>query len=133
MQASALDTIDVPTRALRGPALLLRVEGLAIAAAATVTYHRLDLGWLLFVVLILVPDIGLLGYLRGPAAGARTYNATHTLTVPLAVAGVGIVSGSHTAIAVALIWLVHIGVDRAVGFGLKYPTSLRDTHLQRLA
>jgi hypothetical protein len=30
-----------------------------------------------------------------------------------------------------LIWIVHIGMDRMLGFGLKYPTGFKETHLQR--
>jgi hypothetical protein len=32
-----------------------------------------------------------------------------------------------------LIWTSHIGLDRLLGFGLKYPTRFNDTHLQRTA
>ena len=39
---------------------------------------------------------------------------------------------TDVAIQLALIWLTHIGVDRAVGYGLKYPTDFKDTHLQRV-
>jgi hypothetical protein len=36
------------------------------------------------------------------------------------------------ALQLALIWLAHIGADRALGYGLKYPTRFQDTHLQRV-
>ena len=36
------------------------------------------------------------------------------------------------ALAVGLVWLAHIGIDRALGYGLKYPTHFEDTHLQRV-
>ena len=39
---------------------------------------------------------------------------------------------ADTALKLALIWLTHIGVDRAVGYGLKYPSGFKDTHLQRV-
>lgn len=29
-------------------------------------------------------------------------------------------------------WLAHIGADRLLGYGLKYPSSFKDTHLQRV-
>lgn len=132
MRTSAVDSIARSTRTARGPALLLRVEGLAVAATAAVAYHHLPVGWSLFVAFVLVPDIGLIGYLRGPAVGARTYNATHSLTVPLLLVGIGLLCGSDVTAAVALTWLTHIRVDRAAGFGLKCPTSFRETHLQRL-
>jgi hypothetical protein len=28
--------------------------------------------------------------------------------------------------------VAHVGMDRAVGYGLKYPTHFKDTHLQRI-
>jgi hypothetical protein len=39
---------------------------------------------------------------------------------------------SDVALQVRLIWLAHIGLDRAVGYGLKYPTAFKETHLQRV-
>lgn len=39
---------------------------------------------------------------------------------------------SQIARAVALIWLLHIGFDRAIGYGLKYPSSFKETHLGRV-
>ena len=37
-----------------------------------------------------------------------------------------------SSIKLGLIWLAHIGMDRAIGYGLKYPTNHKDTHLQRV-
>ena len=45
---------------------------------------------------------------------------------------IGVVGDSSTATQIALIWLAHIGVDRLLGYGLKYPTGFKDTHLQRV-
>ena len=33
---------------------------------------------------------------------------------------------------VALVWFAHIGMDRALGYGLKYDTDFKDTHLGRI-
>jgi hypothetical protein len=115
------------------PAVTLRVEGAVLLAAAVAAYGLIGVSWWWFAGLLLVPDLGMLGYLAGPRIGAFTYNLTHTLSLPLAVGAVGLVSGSTLLIAAALIWLAHIGMDRALGYGLKYPTHFRDTHLQRVA
>jgi len=72
------------------------------------------------------------GYLAGQAFGAAAYDAAHTYVLPVALAGVGVIVGAETAVELGLIWLTHIGVDRAVGYGLKYPSSFKDTHLQRV-
>ena len=65
----------------------------------------------------------------GPRVGSVGYNLVHTYTGPLALGGVGLVTGEHLAILVAAVWATHIGVDRLFGFGLKYETGFRDTHL----
>ena len=74
----------------------------------------------------------MVGYLAGRTIGAAAYNAAHTYLLPVAVAAIGVLTHSDIAIQLGLIWLTHIGVDRAMGYGLKYPTAFKDTHLQRV-
>jgi hypothetical protein len=116
----------------RLPLTLLRVEGIAVAVAAVALYARGDHSWLLFALLILAPDLSMLGYLAGTRVGALVYDVVHTSAWPVALGAAGVVADSDSAVAVALIWLAHIGVDRALGYGLKYPTGFKDTHLQRV-
>ena len=112
--------------------LLLRLEGLAIVAGAVVLYADGDHSWWLFALLILAPDLSFLGYLAGPGLGAATYNLLHNLVLPIAIGTTALVADSEAALAISLIWLAHIGVDRLVGYGLKYPTAFKDTHMQRV-
>jgi Domain of unknown function (DUF4260) len=114
------------------PTVVLRVEGLALLAAAVFLYARYGDGWLLFAVLLLAPDLSLIGYTAGPAVGAVAYNVGHTTVLPLALAVAGIVAGSEVILSIALIWLAHIGMDRSLGYGLKRTTGFRDTHLGRI-
>ena len=114
------------------PLLLLRLEGAAAAAAALVVYFHHGHPWWLLVLLVLVPDLTFAGYLAGPRIGSAFYNTAHTYSVPLVLLAAGDLARSTAAIAVALIWIVHIGGDRALGYGLKYPTAFKDTHLERL-
>ena len=111
---------------------LLRLEGLPVAGGAVSTYHRFDQIWWLFVVLILLPDISMLGYLRNPRLGAWCYNFAHTYVVPLALFPIGWVFHWHYLFTVALIWIAHIGFDRALGYGLKRDTGFKDTHLGQI-
>jgi hypothetical protein len=111
---------------------LLRVEGATAAVAATVLYFDGGNPWWLFLVLALAPDLSMLGYVARTSIGSATYNVAHTYTLPIVLALVGLLAEADGALAVALIWLTHIGVDRALGYGLKYPTAFRDTHLQRV-
>jgi Domain of unknown function (DUF4260) len=116
----------------RLPHLLLRLEGLAVAVGAVVLYFHEDFGWILFVALILAPDLSFAAYVFGPRVGAIAYDAVHTEIFPIALGTVGVVADSSAATKIALIWLAHIGADRALGYGLKYPTAFKDTHLSRV-
>ena len=116
----------------RLPHLLLRLEGLAVAAGAVVLYFHEDFGWILFVALILAPDLSFAAYVFGPKVGAIAYDAVHTEIFPVALGTVGVVADSSAATKIALIWLAHIGADRLLGYGLKYPTAFKDTHLSRV-
>ena len=110
----------------------LRVEGLAVFAAALVLYATFGSGWFLFAVLFLAPDLSMLGYLAGPRRGALVYNLGHTYAAPAVLAGIGWVLAVPLLPALALVWAAHIGFDRMLGYGLKLPTDFRDTHLGRI-
>jgi hypothetical protein len=114
------------------PRRLLRIEGIAVFAGAIALYFHLDFGWPLLLVLILAPDLSALGYLAGPQLGSVTYDLFHTEVWPVVLAVAGVLGGTDALVQISLIWLAHIGADRACGYGLKYPTGFKDTHLQRV-
>ena len=110
----------------------LRVEGAAAFATAVALYAHAGFSWPLFALLFLAPDLSMLGYLIGARAGAAAYNVVHTYALPLPLAVAGLLAHEPALLAVALIWVAHIGLDRALGFGLKYPSAFGDTHLGRV-
>ena len=114
------------------PRALLRVEGAAGVLVALLLYGRTGGSWLVFIALFLVPDASMLGYLAGPRTGAAAYNVIHTYALAALGAGYGVVSGQPVAVSLALILFAHIATDRFLGFGLKYPSGFKETHLQRL-
>jgi Domain of unknown function (DUF4260) len=107
----------------------LRVEGILVFAAGLALYAQAERGWLLFAALFLAPDVSFLGYLAGPRIGAAVYNLGHSYTLPLALALGALFMDLDTVVPFALIWIAHIGFDRALGYGLKYATGFGDTHL----
>jgi hypothetical protein len=109
--------------------ILLRLEWLTVLAAALVAYGQLGFSWLLFAVLIVAPDLSMLGYLVGPRVGAIAYNVVHTLLAPAIVGAVAWLLAAPLLTALALILLAHIAADRALGYGLKHSTGFKDTHL----
>ena len=112
--------------------MLLRLEGLAVAAITVVLYARMGASWWLFAVLWLAPDLSKAGRLGGPCMGARVYNAFHTYVGPAVLALSALALGGHTALLAALAWANHVGVDRLLGYGLKYGDGTGWTHLGRV-
>jgi hypothetical protein len=117
---------------LTRPSHLLKLEDALLAIAAFIMYAHLHLSWLLFSILFLTPDLSMLGYLVGPRIGSATYNFAHTYTIPLLLLGMAYYRGISALTAIALIWISHIAIDRLLGYGLKYPTHFKDTHLQHI-
>lgn len=114
---------------LTQPITLLRAEGAALLAFTLIAYAHSGGNWILFAVLLLAPDLSALGYLAGTSIGAACYNLAHTTVLPLALGAYAVLGGQTALLPFALIWLAHIGMDRLLGYGLKYPDSFTHTHL----
>lgn len=131
--ASDFTSVPSPLPPRRSSVLfLLRLEGLVVAAVSAALYARTGASWWLFAALWLAPDLSMLGYLAGPCWGARFYNAIHTYAVPAALGLAALLLSAHgLLVPIALIWANHIGVDRLLGYGLKYADGFGFTHLGR--
>ena len=111
---------------------MLRAEGVAVLAASVALFFDRGGDWPLLVALFLAPDLAMLGYLAGPAAGSRAYNVLHHYGPPVLLFTAATIAGRSLGADVALVWLAHIGLDCTLGYGLKYPTAFRHTHLDRV-
>jgi hypothetical protein len=109
-----------------------RIEGAALAIAALVFFQLSGASWWLFACLILVPDISFAAYLAGPVHGAYGYNALHSWIGPALLLAAAALGGWAPGVHIGLIWAAHIGIDRALGYGLKHTSGFRDTHLGRI-
>lgn len=121
-----------PGSFLTRPGLLLRIEGGVLLALSVLLYWVSGGSWVLFALLILVPDVSALGYLLGAKIGTAAYNSVHHYALPAGLTAFGVLAGSPLAVGLALVWFAHIGMDRLVGYGLKYASGFKDTHLDRV-
>lgn len=112
--------------------LILRAEGILVLLASLVLYRHLGGHWPLFALLFFAPDLSMLGYLANPRLGSVLYNLAHTYVLPLTLALAAILRDHRFVLPYLAIWSAHIGFDRLLGYGLKYPTAFKDTHLQRV-
>lgn len=115
-----------------GVRLLLRLEGVVLFAGMTLLYGVWEGSWWVYAILFLAPDLSFAAYLAGPKAGAIVYNAAHSYLAPVALMTAGLAMASPLTLSLAMIWLAHIGIDRALGYGLKYRAGFVFTHLGRI-
>jgi hypothetical protein len=128
-----IDVPDQPAGAVTGGIrTLLRIEGLTLFVGMVALYGIWGGSWWLFAVLFLVPDLSFIAYLGGPRIGAAAYNAMHTYMLPLILSFIGFGMALPLTLSIAMIWMAHIGIDRALGFGLKYDAGFGFTHLGRI-
>lgn len=74
----------------------------------------------------------MVGYLHSPKTGALTYNLVHNWATGLIVLGAGLWLVSFPLAVAGSILIAHVGMDRALGYGLKLQTAFQDTHLGRI-
>lgn len=111
---------------------IIHLEGVIVLIAAIYIYALNGFSWLIFLLLLLVPDVSMLAYLINNHIGAQVYNLFHTYIVSILLILIGVFLKSDVPLMIGLIWTAHIGMDRLLGYGLKYKTGFKDTHIQKL-
>jgi hypothetical protein len=129
---SETTTISATGAATGGVKILLRLEGLTLFAGMTLLYAAWGGSWWIYLILFLVPDLSFAAYLANPKIGAIVYNAAHSYMAPVAMLTSSFALASPLWLSIAMIWMAHIGIDRALGYGLKYSAGFTFTHLGRI-
>ncbi len=111
------------------PVIYLRLEAGFVFLASLYLYLHLHFHLLWFIVFLLSVDVFMVGYLKSNGLGAKCYNFGHSYIVPAILAVIGVSSSTRLWVAAGIIWVAHISMDRALGYGLKFPTGFKDTHL----
>jgi len=112
-----------------GVRTVLRLEGACILLGSLIAYSKFGAGWGVFALFFLTPDLSLLAYLAGSKPGALIYNTAHSYAGATLMLASGVFFSAPLAITAGMIWIAHIGFDRALGYGLKYSSGFRFTHL----
>jgi hypothetical protein len=128
-ETASAEAVGAVTGGLR---TLLRLEGLTLFVGMTLLYAVWDGSWWVYAILFLAPDLSFAAYLAGPRTGAIVYNAAHSYMAPMALMTTGFALSSPLVLSIAMIWLAHIGIDRALGYGMKYAAGFGFTHLGRI-
>ena len=120
------------TKKFSMPRIFLHMEGLALLATSIIIYANLGLDWGTFALLLLAPDLPLTLYFLNKNLASVTYNLVHTIVFPILLALFSFFNGSSLGLQLSLIWLAHIGMDHAFGYGFKYLGQMKETHFSRI-
>ena len=114
------------------PNIFLRTEGFVLFFISSIMFFKQDGNWFLYLILLFLPDIGMFGYFIDTKIGAIVYNLFHTTSIPLILLILFFLTGNFSLLIFGFIWLAHIGMDRFMGFGLKYTDKFKHTHIQEI-
>ncbi|WP_090240170.1 DUF4260 domain-containing protein [Lentibacillus halodurans] len=112
--------------------LLLHIEGFMVLLLTICLYVFFEFSWVWFFVLLLAPDLSMLGYLINHKTGAWIYNIFHTYSLSIGIVLFGFLLTNSILLALGLIMTAHISMDRMIGYGLKYPSGFKENHLNRV-
>jgi len=111
---------------------LLKLEEAFMFGLSIFLFSKLDYAWWWYPLLILAPDLSMVGYLINPGFGAITYNFVHHKAVGISLLMLGMILVNQPLQLAGLILFGHSSMDRALGYGLKYSDSFQNTHLGRI-
>lgn len=108
---------------------LIRLEEMMIFVLSGYLFSLLDYGWWLFLVLLLTPDLGMMGYAINKKIGAIIYNIVHHRGLQLMIYFIGLMLDLRIMMLIGVILFAHSSLDRVFGYGLKYKDDFKHTHL----
>lgn len=109
--------------------ILIQIEELTMFLGCIYLFSRLQYKWWWFPALLLAPDLGMIGYLANPTAGAVIYNIVHFKGTAVAIGLYGLAKENRKLMLIGIILLAHATMDRAIGTGLKYFDDFQHTNL----
>lgn len=111
---------------------LIQLEELAMLGISIYALYFLKAEWWIYPLLLLGPDISMLGYVAGSKAGAVSYNLFHHKAIAIILFLAGFVNQIYLLEITGLILFGHSCMDRMLGYGLKYFTGFQFTHLGQI-
>ena len=112
--------------------MFLILESIVIFIGALLIYLFLNDNWIIFLVLLLGPDLFMVGYLKNSRIGNIIYNIGDLFAWSIILIVIALFIDLNLLILFDLIWIAHISMDRAMEYGLKYPSDFNDTHMQKI-
>jgi len=132
MTEATMSNTQIEAKSMSIQRMMLSLEGLTVFISSIAAYGFIGGNWWLFALLLLSPDLVFIIYAMNKVAGTHAYNVVHSYSLPVALGILSLIGGWQLGLTLAIIWFAHIGMDRTIGYGLKYVSDFKDTHLQRV-
>ena len=111
---------------------IIKLEEAFMFLLSIILFNQTDYPWWIFLVLILIPDVGMLGYIVNTKIGAYMYNVFHHKGIAIGILCLGWYLKSPLLELSGIILFGHSSMDRMLGYGLKFEDSFKHTHLGNL-
>ncbi len=109
--------------------VLLKIEELFLLILSIYLFSQLGFSWWWFPALILIPDVGMIGYLISPRLGAIVYNVVHHRAISILLYIIGSMISFPVIQLIGIILFAHSTIDRVFNYGFKYSEDFKHTHL----
>ena len=111
---------------------VIKLEELGMFLFSIYIFSTLSYDWWWFPLLILAPDISMVGYLVNNKVGAVLYNIFHHKAIALGILVLAFWEKNELYGLIGVILLAHSSMDRLFGYGLKTFQGFKFTHLGRI-
>lgn len=108
---------------------ILKIEEFTMFAISVYALFFLKAEWWCYLLLLLGPDISMIGYLVGNKTGAVIYNLFHHKGIAVGIFLAGLITSNSALQIAAIILFGHSSMDRMFGYGLKLFEGFKFTHL----
>jgi hypothetical protein len=108
---------------------ILKLEEFAMFAIDGYALYLLKADWWCYILILIAPDISMIGYLAGNKVGATTYNLFHHKGIAIALFAIGLAVNNNLLQIIGIILFGHSSMDRMFGYGLKLNEGFKYTHL----
>jgi hypothetical protein len=108
---------------------ILKLEEAAMFGLCIYGLNLFHVSWWVYLLLLIGPDIGFIGYLAGNKVGAVCYNLFHHKGIAVAVFMSGFILKDEWMQIIGIILFGHSSMDRMFGYGLKLNRGFKHTHL----
>ena len=108
---------------------IIKLEEMAMFGMCLYALSIFHVDWWWYLIILLGPDISMLGYLGGNKAGAACYNLFHHKGIAVAIFVAGLILPNVLIQVIGIVMFGHSSMDRFFGYGLKTREGFKYTHL----